>query len=42
MAETLNKKDEAIRLYNKLLEMKNYGNSHSIAESNLKKLGDQK
>ena len=42
MAETLNKKDEAIRLYNKLLDMKNYGNSHSIAESNLKKLGDQK
>jgi tetratricopeptide (TPR) repeat protein len=41
MAETLNKKDEAIRLYNKLLDMKNYGNSHSIAESNLKKLGDK-
>jgi tetratricopeptide (TPR) repeat protein len=38
IAESFNKRDEAIRLYNKLLDMKNYGNSHSIAESSLKKL----
>ncbi len=38
VAETLNKKDEAIRLYEVLLEMRDYGNSHSIAENSLKTL----
>ncbi len=38
MAETLNKKEEAIRLYEKLLNIKDYGRSHSIAENSLKKL----
>lgn len=42
IAESLKKKDEAIRLYNKLLDMKNYGNSHSIAENSLKKLNSNK
>ena len=38
MAETQNKKDEAIRLYEKLLDMNDYGRSHSIAENSLKNL----
>jgi tetratricopeptide (TPR) repeat protein len=38
MSESLGKKDEAVRLYKKLLDIRDYGNSHSIAESNLKKL----
>jgi len=38
MAETQNKKDEAIRLYKKLLDMNDYGRSHSIAENSLKNL----
>jgi tetratricopeptide (TPR) repeat protein len=38
MAETQNNKDEAIRLYEKLLDMNDYGRSHSIAESSLKNL----
>ncbi|HEX9251313.1 MAG TPA: tetratricopeptide repeat protein [Ignavibacteriaceae bacterium] len=38
MAETQNNKDEAIRLYEKLLDMNDYGRSHSIAESSLKSL----
>ena len=36
MSESLGKKDEAVRLYKKLLDIRDYGNSHSIAESNLK------
>ena len=38
IAETLNKKDEAIRLYEKLLEMRDFGRSHSVAENSLKNL----
>lgn len=38
MAEALGKKDEAIRLYEKLLDTRDYGNSHSIAENSLKNL----
>jgi tetratricopeptide (TPR) repeat protein len=38
MAEALNKKDEAIRFYKELLEMRDYGRSHSIAENSLKNL----
>ena len=38
MAESQNKKDEAIRLYEKLLDMNDYGRSHSIAENSLKNL----
>ena len=38
MAETQNKKDDAIRLYEKLLDMNDYGRSHSIAENSLKNL----
>jgi tetratricopeptide (TPR) repeat protein len=38
MAETLNKKDEAIKYYEKLLDMNDYGRSHSIAENSLKNL----
>jgi tetratricopeptide (TPR) repeat protein len=39
MAEALNKRDEAIRLYEKILNIKDYGRSHSIAENSLKNLG---
>ena len=39
MAETLNKKDEAIKYYEELLNIRDYGNSHSIAENSLKTLG---
>ena len=39
MAETLNKKDEAINLYEELLEMREFGRSHSTAENSLKNLG---
>ena len=38
MAETLNKKDEAINLYEELLEMREFGRSHSTAENSLKNL----
>ena len=38
MAETQNKKDEAIKYYEKLLDMNDYGGSHSIAENSLKNL----
>lgn len=38
MAEALNNKDEAIRLYENLLEMRDYGRSHSSAENSLKEL----
>lgn len=37
--ELLNHKEEAIRLYQKILDIKDYGRSHSIAENSLKKLG---
>ena len=36
------RKEEAIRLYNKLLEMRDYGNSHSLAETGLKILEESK
>jgi hypothetical protein len=39
MAEALNKKDEAIRLYEELLEIRDYGRSHSTAENSLRNLG---
>jgi tetratricopeptide (TPR) repeat protein len=42
MAESLNKKDEAINLYEELLEMREYGRSHSTAESSLKNLKGKK
>jgi len=42
MAETLNKKDEAIKFYEELLDMKDYGRSHSIAENSLKNLRGEK
>lgn len=38
MEELLNNKDEAIRLYEKILSIKDYGRSHSIAENSLKNL----
>jgi tetratricopeptide (TPR) repeat protein len=38
MEELLNNKDEAIRLYEKILNIKDFGRSHSIAENSLKKL----
>jgi hypothetical protein len=38
----LNKKDEAINLYEELLEMREYGRSHSTAESSLKNLKGKK
>jgi tetratricopeptide (TPR) repeat protein len=38
IAEALKQKDEAIRLYEKLLDIKDYGRSHSIAENSLKNL----
>ena len=38
MEELLNNKDEAIRLYKKILNIKDYGRSHSIAENSLKNL----
>ncbi len=38
IAEALNRKSEAIKLYEDLLEMKDYGKSHSIAENSLKNL----
>lgn len=40
--ELLNHKDEAIRLYEKILNIKDYGNSHLIAENSLKKLRDMR
>jgi tetratricopeptide (TPR) repeat protein len=38
IAEVLNQKDEAKTLYESLLEMRDYGNSHSTAENSLKNL----
>lgn len=38
MAEIQNKKDEAIKLYEEILDMNDYGRSHSIAENSLKNL----
>ncbi len=38
IAERLNRKDEAIKYYEELLEMRDYGRSHSIAETSLKNL----
>ncbi len=38
IAEALKQKDEAIRLYEKLLDINDYGRSHSIAENSLKNL----
>lgn len=38
IAEGLNRKDEAVKLYEKLLDMNDYGNAHSIAENSLKML----
>ena len=38
MAEALNKKEEAIRLYEKILSIRDYGKSHSVAENSLKNL----
>lgn len=38
IAEALKHKDEAIKLYEKLLEMKDYGSAHSIAENSLRNL----
>ncbi len=38
IAEALKQKDEAIRLYEKLLDIRDYGRSHSIAENSLKNL----
>ncbi len=42
MAEVLNQKDKAIKLYEELLEMRDYGNSHSTAENSLKNLRNEK
>ena len=39
IAEAQNKTNEAIRLYEKLLDMRDYGSSHRIAEGSLKNLG---
>ncbi len=38
IAEGLNQKDKAIKFYERLLEMNDYGSSHSIAENSLKNL----
>lgn len=38
IAEALKYKDEAIRLYEELLEMKDFGSAHSIAENSLRNL----
>lgn len=38
MAEVLNQKEEAKTFYESLLEMRDYGNSHSTAENSLKNL----
>ncbi len=42
IAEALNNKNEAINLYENLLEMRDYGNSHSIAENSLKNIRGNK
>ncbi len=42
IAEGLNQKDKAIKLYERLLEMNDYGNAHSIAENNLKNLKENR
>lgn len=36
--ETMGRKSEAIRLYEKILNLRDYGRSHSIAENSLKNL----
>lgn len=40
IAEAQNRKQDAIALYNKLLDINEYANSHSLAKRNLKKLGE--
>jgi hypothetical protein len=42
IAEALNQKNEAIKLYGKLLDMKDYGSSHDKAENSLRKLKGEK
>jgi hypothetical protein len=42
IAEASNQKNEAIRLYEKLLDMKDYASSHDIAENSLKRLKGKK
>ncbi|MFZ2324656.1 MAG: tetratricopeptide repeat protein [Ignavibacteriaceae bacterium] len=42
IAETFKRTDEAINLYNMLLEMKDYGTSHTVAENSLKILKGEK
>lgn len=42
IAEGLNRKDEAIKLYEELLDMRDYGSAHSIAENSLKNLKSEK
>ncbi len=42
ISEGLNRKDEAVKLYEELLDMKDYGSSHSIAENSLKNLRSEK
>ncbi|HRQ53257.1 MAG TPA: tetratricopeptide repeat protein [Ignavibacteriaceae bacterium] len=42
IAEILNQKDEAKTLYESLLEMRDYGNSHATAENSLKNLRNEK
>ncbi len=42
IAEGQNRKDEAINLYKKLLDMNDYGNAHTIAENSLKMLNIRK
>lgn len=39
IADTFSKKNEAIKYYERLLDMRDYNNSHSIAENKLEKLG---
>lgn len=41
IAENQNRKQDAIALYNKLLDINEYANSHSLAKRNLKKLGEK-
>ena len=42
IAETFKRTDEAINLYGRLLEMKDYGTSHTVAENSLKILKGEK
>jgi hypothetical protein len=38
IAEALKQNEDAIRIYEKILNIKDYGSSHSIAENSLKNL----